>query len=229
MEAPAGGFGSYSDEFGASWLRLDTPSGPAAASGEADKRGFDSELQRFEASDAALVGHPWNCVVATITEPANAANVYDSAGPIALVGQPGLSVRVRAPKQFQRNRSQSLRIAISNPGDGPARRVKLRLGQARGLRLSPRSQSFGTLAPGKRKTIRVKVRFDDRARSLTELALRASSGRLVAKGTLRLRVRTPRRPSGNGGGGQRDLPRLCNQFSPDLSGETGGSLILVPC
>jgi hypothetical protein len=225
---PAGGFGSYSDEFGASWLRLDSATGPAAARGDADKRGFDSEVQTFEATDAELGGRPWDCVVATITEPGNAANVYDTTGPIELVGQPGLSVRVRVPKQFKRNRSESLKITVSNPGDGSARRVKLRLGRARGLRLSPRARTLGTIAAGKRKTIRVKARFDDRARGLTELALRASSGRLVAKGTLRLRVHTPDRRTG-GGGGQSHVPRVCNQYSPDLSGETGGSLILVPC
>jgi len=225
---PAGGFGSYSDEFGASWVRLDAATGPPAASGDADKRGFDSEVQTFEASDAALGERPWDCVVATITEPRNAANVYDTTGPIELVGQPELSVRVRAPKRFRRNRSQSLRITLSNPGDGSARGVKLRLSRTRGLRLSPRARTLGTLAPGKRKTIRVRARFNDRARSLTELALSASSGRLVAKGTLRLRVRTPRRRSG-GGGGQSHMPRVCNRYSPDPFGDTGGSLILVPC
>jgi hypothetical protein len=225
---PAGGFGSYSDEFGASWLRLDSATAPPAARGDADKRGFDSDVQTFEASDAALGGGPWDCAVATITEPGNAANVYDTTGPIELVGQPGLSVRVRAPKQFKRNRSQALQIRLSNPGDGPARRVKLRLGKARGLRLSPRAMSLGTLAAGERKTIRVKARFNDRARSLTELALKASSGKLVAKGTLRLSVHTPSRPSG-GGGGQTHVPRVCNRYSPDPFGDTGGSLILVPC
>jgi hypothetical protein len=229
---PAGGFGTYSDEFGASWLRLDSPTGPAGASGDADKRGFDSEVQTFEASDTALSGRRWDCIVATISEPRNAANVYDSTGPIALVGQPGLSVRVRRPEQFRRNRSQALKITVSNPGDGPARRVKLRLGRARGLSLSPRARSFGTIAAGKREKIRVKVRFSDRARGLTKLPIRASSGRLVAKGTLELKVRTPRRPSGGGGGGgggQSDPPTLCNRWSPDPFGDTGGSLILVPC
>jgi hypothetical protein len=175
-----------------------------------------------------LGGHPWNCVVATITEPGNPANVYDTTGPIELVGQPGLSVRVRVPEQFRRNRPESLKITVSNPGDGSARRVKLRLGRARGLRLSPRARTLGTIAAGKRKTIRVKARFDDRARSLTELALKASSGRLVAKGTLRLRVHSPPRPNPGGGGGS-DLPRTCTQWSPDPFGDTGGSLILVPC
>jgi hypothetical protein len=135
---------------------------------------------------------------------------------------------VRVPKQFRRNRLHTLKFTLSNPGAGPARRVKLRLGRARGLRLSPRVRTLGTIAAGKRKTIRVKAGFNDRARSTTELALKASSGRLVAKGTLRLRVHTPDRRTG-GGDGQNDVPRLCNQWSPDPFGDTGGSLILVPC
>ena len=117
---PAAGFGSYSYEFGASWLRLDSPTAPPSARGDADKRGFDTAVQTFEASDTALSGRQWDCVVATITELGNAARVYDSTGPIALVGQPGLSVRVRGPEQYRRNRAQVLKITVSNPGDGPA-------------------------------------------------------------------------------------------------------------
>ena len=227
---PAGGFGSYSGEFGASWLQLDSATGPPAARGEADKRGFDSEVQTFEASDAALGGRPWDCVVATISEPGNAAVVYDTTGPVELVGQPGLSVRVRAPDRFKRNRKEALKITVSNPGDGPAEAVRVRLGRARGLRLSPSSRTLGTLTAGQRETYRVKARFDDRARRLTEVKLRASSGRLVAKGTLELQVRTPERPSGGGrGGGGSDIPKVCSRYSPDPFGDTGGSLILVPC
>ena len=149
---PTAGFGSYSYEFGASWLRLDSPTAPPSARGDADKRGFDTAVQTFEASDTALSGRQWDCVVATITEPGNAARVYDSTGPIPLVGQPGLSVRVRGPEQYRRNRAQALKITVSNPGDGPARRVKLRLGRARGLTLSPRARSCGTIAPARARS-----------------------------------------------------------------------------
>lgn len=107
--------------------------------------------------------------------------------------------------------------------------MTLRLGRARGLRLSPRVRPLGTIGAGKRKTVRVKLRFSDRARSLTELAVKASSGRLVAKGTLDLNVRTPRPRGGGGGGDGGDTPTLCNRYSPDPFGDTGGSLILVPC
>ncbi len=226
---PAAGFGSYSDEFGASWVRLDA-AGPAAARGEADKRGFDSAVQTFKATDKALAGRNWNCVVAAINQRGNPANIYDSAGPIALVGQPALSVGVRGPKQFRRNRRGLLSFTLSNTGDGPARGVKLRLGKARGLKVSPRASSLGTIAPGKRKRFRIAVRFSNRARTLTKLAVRGSSGRLVARGTLRLKVRPLRRSSGGGGGGNvRQRGGSCVRYSPDLSGETGGSLILVPC
>ena len=225
---PAGGFGSYTDEFGASWTRLDSPGSSPTARGEADTRGFDSEVQTFEVTDAALADRPWDCAIATITEPSNAANVYDTTGPIALVGQPGLAVNVRAPDEFRPNRRASLKITLSNPGDGPAKQVRLRLGRSRGLSLTPRTKKLGTLAPGQRKTYRVKARFTTRANEITELPLKASAGKLVAEGTLRLRVRLPDRPAGGGGSGGSDapdVPRLCTRYSPatTLSIDTGGA------
>lgn len=228
---PAGGFGAGTEEYDARWLKLNA-TGQTVARGDADKTGFDSPLQRFEVSEPALRGGAWDCAVATLSEPGNAAIVYDTTGAIPLVGQPEISVRVRTRDQFRRNRSHTLKFRVSNPGDGPARRVNLRLGRARGLSLSPHVRSLGTIGAGKRKVVRVKLRFSDRARSLTELAVKASSGRLVAKGTLDLNVRTPQPRGGGGGGGGGDggfTPKTCTRYSPDPFGDTGGSLILVPC
>lgn len=38
----------------------------------------------------------------------------------------------------------------------------------------------------------------------------------------------PRPPAAGGGGGSQ-RPRTCVKYFPDLSGETGGSLGIVPC
>jgi hypothetical protein len=43
-----------------------------------------------------------------------------------------------------------------------------------------------------------------------------------------LHVRKPTKPGGGGGGGD-GTSRTCVRYQADLSGETGGSLILVPC
>lgn len=224
---PAAGFGSYSDELDASWLRLDGES-RAGPRGEADKVGGGTTVQTFETEQRGLVGGRWSCVSATVTEPGNARTVYDSLGPFTLVGQPGLSLTVRGvPKRFERNRSRRLKIRVSNTGDGPARGVKVRLAKARGLRAAPRAKSLGTIAPGRHKTVSVRVKLVRGARTLTKLGVRAGAGKLVARRTVDLRLRTPRRRGGGGGGGGRG--GSCVRFLPDLSGETGGSLILVPC
>lgn len=228
---PAGILGSDSDEFGASWLRVDAP-GPATESGDADKRGFDDAVQTFSAETAALAGQPYQCAVALLSEPGNAANVYDTAGPVDLVGQPALSVRVKVPKRFTPGRANRMTVRVSNPGDGPATGVRLRLSRERGLSATPRRRSLPTLAPGARRTIRVKLRLSARARDVTDLGVQVRERRLVARGTVPLRLRRPSPGGGGGGGGDPDrdfTPRSCVRYSPDLSGETGGSLILVPC
>jgi len=115
--APVAGLTAYTDEFSADWLLLDSPTGPPVARGEADKRGFDAVVQQFEATDAALRGHRWDCVVATLNEPGNAANVYDTTAPIDLAGQPRLAVRVQAPEKFRPGRQATVKITVSNPGD----------------------------------------------------------------------------------------------------------------
>jgi hypothetical protein len=83
---PAAGFGSYSDEYGASWKRIDDTTG-AGPAGDAEKVAYDDAVTRFEATDSELAGQRFDCVIATLTEPGNSANVYDTTGPIELVGQ----------------------------------------------------------------------------------------------------------------------------------------------
>lgn len=228
---PAGGFGTYSDETDAGWYRLDSQTGPPAAKGEADKSGFGSKVQEFEVKSRALAGKRWNCVVATVTETGDTGIVYDTTGAIPLIGMPGLSVNIRGPKKFKRNHSQILRFTVSNPGDGVAKKVKLRLGHARGMRLSKYSKTLSSIGPGKKRTFRIRVRFNKRAHAITRVNLRGRSGQLRLKGTLSLKVRTRKpKPGDNGGGnGSIKTPRLCARYQADLSGETGGSLVLLPC
>lgn len=228
---PAGGFGSYSDEYGTGWFLLDSQTGPPAAKGEGEKSGVDSDVQEFEVSAKKLAGKRFNCVVATVSEPGNASHIYDTTGAVPLVGLPGLSLNIRGPKQFKRNRSQFLRFRVSNPGDGVAKRVKLRLGHARGMRLSKYSKTLGAIKPGKHRKFRIRVHFNERARARTKVKLWGRSGQLRLKGALRLKVRTKKpKPGDNGSGnGSIKTPRLCAKYQADLSGETGGSLVLLPC
>ncbi len=225
---PAGVFGSYTDESGASWLRLDAAGAPAAARGDADKRGADEAVQSFTAKARALAGQRFDCVVAVLSEPGNPANVYDAAGPVDLRGKPALTLRVkRVPTRLRPGVKRSIAVTLSNTGDGAARGVKLSLSRARGLSVKPRKRTVRRLAAGARKTVRVSVRLSRRARPVTRLRIVARSGRLVARPQVRLRSGPSRGGGGSGGGG--GVPTVCTRYAPDPFGDTGGSLILVPC
>jgi hypothetical protein len=225
---PASGFGSYSDEFGASWLRLDSAAGDGPR-GEADKHGYLSEIQQFEVTDRRLAGQKLDCVIATLTEPNNPAHVYDSVGPLTLRGQPALSMRVAgARRTFLPGRSRRVTVTLRNTGDARTRPVRVRFNRARGLTVKAKSTRVKGIAPGGRRRVALTVRLSSRARTATPLKLKASAGELVVRQETTLYVRKPSKPGGGGGGGG-DGTQSCVRYQADLSGETGGSLILVPC
>jgi NPCBM-associated, NEW3 domain of alpha-galactosidase len=225
---PAAGFGSYVSEFGASWLRLDDAAnnGPR---GEADKRGFKSQIQEFEATDSQLAGQTLDCVVATLSEPGNPANVYDVAGPLALVGQPALSLKISGVRRdFRPGRPRKVKLTIANDGDGPTEPVRVKLSRARGMKIKTSTRSLKAIAPGRRTKLTATVTLSGRARTTTDLKVKATAGDLVARVEADLYLRKPAKPGG--GGGDRDFtPQVCNRWMPDPFGGTGGSLILVPC
>ncbi|WP_320670867.1 NEW3 domain-containing protein [Patulibacter defluvii] len=222
---PAAGFGSYSDEFGASWLRYDAAGAPAAAKGEADKRD-EGTVQRFAIASRQLTGRRYDCVIATLTEAGNPANVFDAVGPLDLAAQPSLAVKLRGvPKVLTPGQRRTITVTVGNDGDAPTGRVRLRLAAARGLTASPRATTIKSVAAGGRRTARIRVSLSRRARSATPLKLTASAGRLKARDEAQLYLRRPSR----GGGGGRGPTGSCVRYQADLSGQTGGSLILVPC
>jgi hypothetical protein len=225
---PAAGFGSYSDEFGASWLRLDDAAGNGPR-GEADKRGYLASVQEFEVNDRQLAGRRLDCVIATLTEPGNAANVYDAVGPITLVGQPALSLRLsRASRTFGAGRPRRIKLALTNTGDAPTGRVRLKFSRARGLAIKTSTRTLKSIAPRHRETVTATVTLSHRARTATDLKVTATAGHLIAREETTLYVRKPPKPGDGGDGGDR-TPGTCVRYQADLSGETGGSLILVPC
>ena len=221
---PAAGFGSYTDESGASWKRIDDTAG-AGPSGDADKLAYDDGVTKFETTAGDLAGQRLDCVIATVSEPGNPANIYDATGPIDLVGQPTLSMRVTGvDRQFKPNRPRTLKITFTNAGDGASSPLRLRIARARGLRVQPATKSLGALAPGSKRTVRVKVTLTSRARPATKLKLTATAGGLVARGEPTLYLRKPSKPGGGGNDNQ-----WCTRWVPDITGTTGGSLIYVPC
>ncbi len=221
---PATGFGSDTSSFEARWLRLNDASG-SGPRGDADKTGYRAAIQKFEATDRQLAGQRPDCVVAILSELGNASNAYDSVGPIALVGQPELALRVSGvPKVFAPGRPRRIKVTLTNGGDAPTRRVALTLSRARGVTVKAK-RALGPIQPGKRVTVTATVTVSRRARAATDVKVTATAGELRARGETTFYVRKP----ASGGGGGTHRPGVCTRWIPDLSGETGGSLILVPC
>ncbi len=97
-----------------------------------------------------------------------------------------------------------------------------RPGILRGTRLTQ-------IRPGSRKHVRVRVRLFRSAGTSADLKVIARSGKLRAGAETKLRLKLPKKPPTGDGGGTGSGGGVCVQYFPDLSGETGGSLGLVPC
>jgi hypothetical protein len=228
---PALGFGSLTNDYSASWLRLDDGSGTAAVRGRADKDGYRSAVQEFQVTDRQLAGRRPNCAIATLSESGNAAVVYDTVGPIALVGQPVLALRIgRVPKRVPEGKRRTIKVTVANIGNAPTRRVRVKVARAKGLKTTVKPRVLKRIAPGRKRTVSVAVRLGPKASLATDLKVSAKAGKLVARAEDTLYIRRKQKPStGGGGGGGYDGPKTCVRFIPDLSGQTGGSLGLVPC
>jgi hypothetical protein len=220
---PAAGFGGGTSEFGARWLRIDEPSGNGPR-GDAEKRGGLTELQRFTVTERQLAGQPVDCVIATLSEPGNAANIYDTVGPLELVGQPALALKIGGvPRKFAPGRARRIKLKLSNPGDAPTGPVRLSLGRARGLTVKAK-RKLKSIAPGGRTTVRATVTLAGRASTITDLKATAKAGELRVRAEAELVVR---RPSSGGGGGGSSGGGVCNRYIGFPDGTS--SLILVPC
>lgn len=231
--SPAAGFSSRTDETSARWLRFASPT-EVTASGDASKRGGTQPVQQFSIEDRRLANLPVDCALVVLNEPGNPQNVWDHVGPLELRAQPSLALRLGGlPERVRSDRSYSLKVTVSNPGDAPTGRVRVRLARVRGLSATPRALTIRSLAPGRRSTATVRVRLGERAEFATDLRVKVTAGRLTVDDTRRVFVRTPTRASppsrGGGGGGDGGGSRTCVRWIPDFSGESGGSLGLVPC
>jgi len=226
---PALGFGSASDAFSARWLRLDDPSG-AGPRGDARKRGGDTAVQRFSITDPQLAGLRPNCVIATLGNPDDATAVYDAVGPIELVARPELTVELsRVPTFLVGGRTRQITVTVRNVGDAATGPVRVRYALARGVRTQPRARSLPSIAAGGRRTTKVAVTLSARGTGSARLKVRATAGPLEARDDAALNRRRATKPGTGGGGGGGGGSHLCTRYQADLSGQTGGSLILVPC
>jgi hypothetical protein len=225
---PAAGFGAFTDGWGATWFRQQSSN--RASHGEADKSGYRSTVQRFEIRDKRLSGKKWDCLGAVLTDPDDPSIVYDEVRATRFKGLPALALKMpKVRRAIPPNRVRKLRIVIRNPGDGPLRNVRLKVLRARGLKAVPRVRKIGLIRPRTRRAVIVRVRLSRAAREKTDLKVQVRSGKLKASAKTTVRLKLPKRPPANDGGGGDTGSGVCVQYFPDLSGETGGSLGLVPC
>lgn len=225
---PIGGFGSYTDnEYDAIWVQEDGPGD--TRSGGADKSTESgAAVQIFEARAKGLAGKRWNCLGAFLTDPDDSSIVYDTIQTVRFRGLPAISMRlpeVRRPIPLGKRRA--VKLVVRNPGDGPLRNVRLRVRRARGLKVAPRRRLIEAIRPGRRKVIRLRVRLTRAGGSTVDLRASARAVKLRAEADTWLRLKLPKKkpPKGGGSGGS----GVCVQYFPDLSGESGGSLGMVPC
>ncbi len=225
---PVAGFGAFTDGWTATWARQDTPG--KVRQGEADKSGYRSTVQYYEVRDRRLRGQKWDCLEASLRDREDPSIVYDSAPIKYFKGIPALALRMPTVRRaIPPNRVRKLRVVLRNPGDGPLRKVRLKFRGTRGLKVAPRQRMIRLIRPRTRKAIWVKVRLFRSAGTSADLKVFARSGKLRAEAETEIRLKLPKKPSTGGGSGSGGGGGVCVQYFPDLSGETGGSLGLVPC
>lgn len=224
---PAVGVGTYTNQFDGMWHRFANPQ-TILAQGELDKRGIHSSIQRLEVDDKRAAGVRPNCLIAELGDP-DTKVVYDRVGPVALVAHPDLAVKLDGvPEDVKAGRSHRLRITVSNPGDAPTKAGEVLLSKLKGVTYAKRRHKLKPIAAGAKRTIRVRVRFSRAANFRSELAARVEAGDLRVEQNLKVYVAKPRsRKRGRKDGSRQS--GTCVRFIPDLTGESGGSLGLVPC
>lgn len=227
---PAVGFSTPTDGNDPRWHLFEGPQ-TVGVFGSPRTSGARTAVQRFEVIDRRLAGKQPDCMIATLTAPGDASVVYDSTGPIPLVAEPVTQLQLRdVPKRMRANRARRVRVTVSNAGDAPTAEVRVRVASARGLRVGPTTARLRSIAPGKSRTVTLRVSLSARARAQTTLKVTATAGKQKVEASGRIALQRPARQGGtSGGSGAGRPPMVCNRWIPDFSGESGGYLGLVPC
>jgi hypothetical protein len=130
--------------------------------------------------------------VPTPTPPAVPATKAPAHVPV--VKGPKLTLAVSGvPRTIRRNRAMKVKVKVLNGGTAAARSVKLKVGTARGLSVTPRTVSIKTIKQGKSSTHTIRITLTRKARTVTTVSLTASGAqKLVARSRLALRIGTAR-------------------------------------
>lgn len=219
---PAIGFGTQTDLSGADWVLLGAGNA-VRASGSAIKL-HAAATEEYEATARPLAGKRPNCVIAALNDPGNPDLIYDVAGPYAFRALPELRVNLgRLPARMTPGRSRAIRVTVRNPGDARTGPIRLVVPRTRGLTVRM-PKRLGSIRPGARRSVKLRVTLNRRARTFTSLRVRAlGRQRLRASDSARLYLRKRSRPArGNSRSGNGS--QLCFRYTwlPPYS-------TLVPC
>ncbi len=231
---PAVGFRAYLtvDSGSARWLRFAVPLDPRPEDGFARREDTDGRRTlRFEITDKRIAKLRIDCAMAWTTDDKAPDVPLDMTAPVGLRAQPELVTELgRLPASQRVGQRRTVRVVLRNPGHKSTGRIRLSVANARGLSVQ-HPRTVASLKPGARRTVTLTTSLTRRAKPTTRLRVTATAGDLRARvdGQLRRGSESSRGGSGSGGSGTNPPPRLCNRWMPDISGNTGGSLVLVPC
>jgi uncharacterized repeat protein (TIGR01451 family) len=109
---------------------------------------------------------------------------------IVEVQEPKLDIEVTGPDEVLFSKPQVFRLAISNPGTGPAENVKIELIPPGGSKESATSHPLGTLQPGQSKTVEIELTARE-AGKLQIKAVASAEGGLVSDASKEVFCRKP--------------------------------------
>ncbi len=225
----------------ASFIRTGGPSvrwgwmaGATPSSGDDDGFGRRETLEngrllRFEVSDDRLKGGRFDCVFAWTSHTRTPDAQIDVTAVKPMTAQAELTATLRGvPKRQKAGQRRTVRLVLRNRGHARTGKIRISVGKRRGLSVR-HARTVSSLKPGAQRTIRVTTSLTSKAKSTTPLRVTVSAGSLKTRVDGELRRTGASGGSGSGSGGGSDTPQLCNRWLPDITGESGGSLTLVPC
>jgi hypothetical protein len=185
----------------------------------------NGRLLRFEVSDDRLKEGRFDCVLAWTNHSRTPETQIDVTSVTPMTAQAELTATLRGvPKRQKAGQRRTVRLVLHNPGHARTGKIRISVGKQRGLSVR-HARTVSPLGPGARRSVRVTTSLSPRSTSpTTTLRVTASAGSLKtrAEGVLR-------RTGSAGGSGGSHTPQLCNRWLPDITGNSGGSLTLVPC
>ncbi len=93
-----------------------------------------------------------------------------------------------APATIKRNRSMTLKLALTDDGLKATSAITVTIASARGLSLAKRTIRTTKLKPGQKRTLKLKVKLTRKAKTTTPLKITARAGKLKSTTSLLLRI-----------------------------------------